>query len=153
MTSAITPQLACSKSNVRMEKLAQAWVCPNWWESHVTNIFTELLIRRDILMLADDKPCWFARTMIPDSTYERAPDFFDRLQQEPLANLIFNEPRVERILLHSYGIDEKNLEYHWLQPAWRLSHQALWMRLCTFSLDRRSRFYLAEIFLPSLLKR
>lgn len=152
MTQAITPQLALRQNEVRMEKLVQAWVEPNWWEVHVINQH-QPLIRRDILMWAEAQPCWFARTMIPESTYQRAPEFFDRLQQEPLANLIFNEPRVERLRLHSYGIDKMNLEYHWLQPMWRQSHTALWMRLSRFMFEQKMPFYLAEIFLPGLLNK
>lgn len=106
------------------------------------------LIRRDILISAAGQRCWFARTMIPSATYELEPSFFDRLHHEPLGHLIFNEPNVVRQVLHSYGINARHLEYHWLAPEWREDVATLWARLSCLEFKQKAWFYLVEIYLP-----
>lgn len=146
----ITDKLKQVCQHVQMEVLSHEQVLADPWERHFLKEFS--LIRREILMRGDGVQCWFARTMIPQTTYESDQVFFDRLHREPLSHLIFDEPTVCRYLLHSYGIDAKNAEYHWVTPKFQQNAAHLWMRLSYFKLHAAFPFYLAEVFLPDLLR-
>jgi chorismate--pyruvate lyase len=145
-TDMLTEKLRKTSAQVEMIVLSHEWVPSNWWERHVLHL-NGMVIRRDILMQAEGKPRWFARTMIPEATYQRDPTFFDRLHQEPLGKLIFNEPRVVRRMIHSYGIDGRHLELYWLNRDWFKNDESLWMRISFLELMPSAPFYLAEIFL------
>lgn len=147
----ITEKLKTVRKKVEMQVLSHQQVDSNHWEQEILGIKPEKIIRRDIVMRGDNLPCWFARTMIPQATYKQDQFFFDRLRQEPLSHLIFNEPRVCRYLLRSYAIDKHNLEYEWVTFLFKAEAPILWMRLSYFLLDEHYPFYLAEIFLPALL--
>lgn len=146
-TDMLTEKLCQTTSQVEMAVISHQWVSANWWERHVLHLNGKL-IRRDILMLAEGKPRWFARTMIPERTQQLDAAFFDRLSVEPLGKLIFNEPRVVRSMIHSYGIDPRHLEFYWLNPAWFNKDDDIWMRLSFFEFMQTAPFYLAEIFFP-----
>ncbi|OGV27212.1 MAG: hypothetical protein A3F18_07310 [Legionellales bacterium RIFCSPHIGHO2_12_FULL_37_14] len=126
--------------------LTQKWTLPNWWEKQFLHL-QETILRRDIIMGAQGNPYWFARTMLPLTTYKKDVAFFNRLKKEPLMNLVFNEPKVKREILWSYGINRQNLEFHWLQKAWINEDTKLFARFSLFSLMSVKRFYLLEIFL------
>lgn len=148
-TSVMTEKLRQQVGPVEMEILTHDWTSPNHWEHEVLKQ-NALLLRRDVLIKAKGSICWFARTMIPITTYQLAPSFFDRLHQEPLAHLIFNEPRVTRDLLHSYGINQHHLEYDCLGKHKPDVDSDLWMRLSMFTFQQSSTFYLAEVYYPAM---
>ncbi len=145
-TDVLTERLRKQSAQVEMTVLSHEWVPSNWWERSVLHLNTDL-IRRDILMQAEGKPRWFARTIIPKITYALDPAFFDRLYNEPLGKLIFNESRVVRHMIHSYGIDNRHLEFYWLNRDWFKNSDGIWMRLSFLEFMQAAPFYLAEIFI------
>lgn len=106
--------------------------------------------KRDILMLGDENPCWFARTYIPQKSFDHDPSFFERLQHEPLSHLVYGEKRVCRTFMHSYSIDQQDIIYHWVHCDWHQNTSPLWVRYSTFHFDQHYPFYLIEVFLPAL---
>lgn len=152
---AITDKLKECSQKVRMEVLSHAQAPVNWWERYVLGMTHHAsLLRRDIVTFSQEHACWFARTMVPDTTYHANPVFFDRLHNEPLAHLIYNEPRISRERIYSYTVSPQMLEYHWPAPMWILQASSLPVRVSIFRLEETFesyRFYLVEIFLPGLL--
>ena len=148
-TSIISDRLKSICQKVEMQILAQQWIIPGAWEKAVFSIQTACF-QRDILMLGEGSPCWFARTLIPEQSMEHDKFFFEQLQHKPLSYLIYDEPRVFRVLMHSYSIDKHYPEYAWLAKDWHQCRQMLWVRRSTFQLDKQHAFYLTEVFLPAL---
>ena len=149
---AITDKLSRIAQHVRVEVLSHQWQPTNDWEHRLLRVTDSQLIRRDVVIKADGQPCWFARTMIPEQTYQQDPVFFDRLERTSLRTLVYHEPRVLRSLMHSYSFSQAVLEYHWLPQSFSEVADHLWGRLSMFHFDRQGYFYLFEVFLPRFIR-
>ncbi len=152
--SSLTEKLKAASGDANLQVLGQTWCRPNWWDKFTFSLTVESVIHRDIIMYSQKTPCWFARTIIPKDSFEANRFFFDRLNNESLGFIVFNEPTITRILLYPYMINNSCLEYHWLPDKLSGENQIdkqLWLRLSVFSLPNRSFFYLVEILLPGLV--
>jgi chorismate--pyruvate lyase len=107
---------------------------------------------REVMLSAWDTPCWYARTMIPSATYAADPVFFQRLNQESLGVLIFNEPRVRRVSLEHYPVYPSSPEYQWVTEWLTCLASCLWVRFSRLCIDQEYPFFLVEVLLPGLLK-
>lgn len=139
----------CEK--VTLQVISQDWIKKSWWEKHHLNISTEFLCR-EIIMKGDENICWYAKTLLPKTTYDNYLELFARLDKEPLGNLLFDPANnIKRENFKYYPINSDYLEYHFLDKV-GLSNldDILWMRLSAFSFPSNDVFYLAEIFLPDL---
>jgi chorismate--pyruvate lyase len=146
----LTELLKSKAGDARLALLRQAWDAPNWWDKQTFVLDDSPLIHREILMWAHKDPCWYARTIIPQATYQLEPAFFDRLQSEPLGALIFNEDKIKRIALTPYPISKETIEYHWVTPHITPLGEYLWARQSLFTFCEEGFFCLIEIFLPAL---
>lgn len=146
----LTRRLETKAEGVKLEVLRQRVDYPDWWDKHVLQINEISVLHREIVMWAGATPCWYARTVIPKTTYENNPIFFDRLKNESLGALIFNEKKVERISLVYYPINNQTIEYHWLDETLHCQVIILWVRLSIFTIGRKLPFFLIEIMLPGL---
>jgi chorismate--pyruvate lyase len=148
--SSLTEKLRAETGNARIEVLEQRWVFPDWWDKNVLKMSPEAVFHREIIMWSNERPCWYARTIIPYECYQRDTLFFNRLESENLGQLIYNNPNVKRTSLLNYPINSQSLEYHWLDRFQHQDAQYLWVRLSTLTLHHSFHFYLVEIFLPGL---
>lgn len=160
--SALLPWLTCQGSlterlqdkagNTHLDVLTQYWTPPDSWDTQVLHIEDHAVLHREILMQASYQPCWYARTIIPHATYNVGSAIFDRLENESLGMLIFNESRIQRVSLVHYPIDAQSIEYNWLTETMHEHVNPLWVRLATFTFDTEFPFYLIEIMLPGLMR-
>lgn len=148
----LTMRLKNTIGEYQIEVFDQQWGMPDAWDQQILNINNELVFHREIIMWALDLPCWYARTMIPYTTYEQDPSFFNRLKKESLGALIFNEPRIKRHVFLHYAINQQRLEYQWLKEWMHGGESLLWVRLSVYQLEEKASFILIEILLPGLLK-
>lgn len=148
--TSITEKLEAVVDNVRLQRLSQCWMTPTWWDKYMLSIGEARMIAREVIMWAGESPCWYARTTIPESTYQADIALFKRLDTEPLGHLIFQGNRVERQTSQYYPIDERCIEFHWIKDSMRLGADILWARITTLKLYDDHPFYLMEIFLPPL---
>lgn len=147
----LTEKLKTESGEAKLTLLSQAWTKPNWWERYVLGLNEEVM-HREIIMSSRQHPCWYARTIIPQSSYNHAPTFWESLGDQPLGNLIFNNPKIERTQILNYQIDKNCLEYHWLPTFLADEAETLDLRGSVLSLDKQASFCLVEILLPGLLK-
>ena len=145
----LTANLKVLAKNVNLQVLNQGWKGSSWCDKEVLSMQGIKLFIREILMSADGEPCWYARTIIPDTTYNSS-TFFNRLYKEALTALIFNEPKIMRIELKIYAISNKSLEYYWLPEGLRNNQSIYWVRISYFLFEDKFPFYLIEILLPAL---
>ncbi|KTC66218.1 4-hydroxybenzoate synthetase [Legionella adelaidensis] len=148
----LSEKLEKETGDARLQVLFQQWSYPDWWDKYVLNI-SEPVLHREILMWSLSTPCWYARSIIPQDCYMATPGFFNRLENESLGDLIFNNPEIKRQYLMHYPVTEELIEYHWLQPSWHENIKELWARKSCFIYKKKFKFYLIEIFLPGLLRR
>lgn len=147
----LTEKLKDEAGEARLQRLTQHWRIPDWWDKFNSGGNHQELLHREILMWARQKPCWYARTIIPLSTYQHDVPLFSRLQQEPLGNLIFSNNKIKRTSFIHYAINAQCIEYHWLDEHMHGNAKTLWVRLSTFLLNDHYPFFLVEILLPGLI--
>lgn len=150
--SSLTEKLRTQSGDATLQVLKQVWTQPSWWDKFTLGLAMAPVVHRDILMFSQKKACWFARTVIPESTYQANQTFFDRLSQESLGVIVFSESSIERTAIVPYAIDKNCLEYQWLPASLGEFAEPLWLRLSEFTIAKTSTFYLVEIFLPGLLR-
>jgi chorismate lyase len=149
-TTYMMEQLYAKSGNADLKVLQQSWEPTNNWDRQVLSLDEDSVLHRDIVVSAWDYPCWFARTILPKTTYDAHLSLFERLSQEPLGNLIFHTQAVQRLKLDYYSIEEGACEYQWLPKSIDTQQQVLWLRCSTFQVKNAELFCLVEILLPDL---
>jgi len=148
----LTERLTARAGNTHLDVLDQRWESPDWWDKQVLNTKDSTVLHREIVMWASGEPCWYARTIIPQETYIANSELFDRLKKESLGVLIFTESVIKRTSLFHYAIDDKSIEYHWLNKTLSCKATTLWVRMSVFTIHNELNFYLIEIMLPGLMR-
>jgi len=149
--ASLTDKLKSIACDVHLKILSHDWSYPDIWDKQRLKIMADhALLRREIIMWAATHACWYARTIIPKSTFEQEESLFNRLHAKPLGELIWNKAQFKRQSIVQYSINNENLEYHFLTADIHQNAEMLWARLSTISVHDRFEFYLLEIFLPDL---
>lgn len=149
--SSLTLRLKDIAGDARLDILSQRWESPDIFDEAVLHLDNKTILHREILMWAMDNPCWYARTIIPSTTYNIDAALFDRLKDESLGEIIFNDKRIKRDYLKFYPIDKLAHEYQWLDPMIHQNADTLWVRCSQFSVDE-GPFFLIEVLLPGLMR-
>jgi len=149
-TGYMSERLRDKSGEAVLQVIQQTWEPTNTWDHQVLSLPDEQVLHRDIVTLAWEQPCWFARTIFPQTTYQTHLDLFHRLDHEPLGNLIFHTESIKRLNLCHYPITAESPEYAWLPKTIDTHQQVLWVRLSTFQVQDAELFYLVEILLPAL---
>lgn len=145
----ITYKLEALIGSAELTLLSQYWIAPQWWDRWVLQI-NEPVFQREILMKSNNKVYWYARSVIPLTCYQAAPDFFNRLSKESIRNLIFDEPRVQLHTRTVYPINKKCIEYYWVSKHVPTLSDMLWVRATEYSFCNKHSFYLIELIFPEL---
>lgn len=107
---------------------------------------------REVTITLDDKPAWYAKTIISQLTYKTNENYFNDLKKRPLGNYIFSSKKVKRV----------GLTYHLLSPDTKLYQQLihhyhltnddnLWLRQSTF-LFNGEILKIEEVFFPIIME-
>lgn len=150
--ASLTEKLKTSVGEANLVLLEQNWFLPTWWDKFTLGIIKEKVFHRKILMVAQQRPCWYAQTIVPQQCYESNTTMFDRLMQESVGAIVFGETSIKRVTLLNYGIDKQCIEYYWLPNSINSVNQPLWLRFSEFKMANSESFYLIEILLPGLLR-
>ncbi|MGV3740115.1 MAG: chorismate--pyruvate lyase family protein [Gammaproteobacteria bacterium] len=148
-TTYLTEKLFAKSGDTRLQVCQQIWEPANDWDRQVLALKEERVLHRDIVTYAWDHPCWFARSILPETTYQNHLALFERLNDEPLGNLIFHTTDIQRLNLKTYLIGPQTPEYTWL-PKTLQNEQDLWLRSSIFQVKNAEQFCLIEILLPDL---
>lgn len=146
----LTDKLKLALGSIELEVILQKWLKPDWWDTHFLRIDDSSVFQREIIMRNKGIAYWYARSVIPRKCYNVDPVFFNRLENESIRNLIFDENRVKRINILSYPVNELNLEFYWVKKHIDSIQGTLWVRFAEFSFQDSELFYLVEILLPEL---
>lgn len=146
----LTDKLRELKGSVELTVLSQEWSPPSWWDQYILAIRDSLVFQRTILMKSQQIAYWFARSIIPKSSYDLDVAFFKRLERESIRNLIFESDEVHRSHFTIYPIDSQSIEFQWVNQYLPDLEGPLWVRFAHYSYRQKASFYLLEILLPSL---
>ncbi|CAM2874656.1 chorismate lyase [Legionella worsleiensis] len=146
----LTAKLISSTGSAQLELLFQNWILADWWTKYVLQIHDSWVFVREIVMKNNGIEYWYARTIIPQHCYHANEAFFNRLNNESIRNLIFDEPRVQRINRYCYPVNSECIEYQWVKKYVHSVNGTLWVRLAEYSIEQSHSFYLLEILLPPL---
>lgn len=150
----LTDKLKAITGGVQLKVLSQQWARASWWDKYLLKLADNTVFERDILMTHQHITYWYARSIIPESCYRLDPEFFNRLRQESIRNLIFSEERVTRTNMWCYSINAECLEFYWvnqyLNDKAQEHSEPLWVRLVEYSFQQQGTFYLIEILFPEL---
>lgn len=154
--SSLTLKLADLGGKPRLEIIHEGLHRTDWWDQYALELKpNERVFHREILTWDDQKPCWYARTIIPEQTLSRNFSFFHQLKEKSLGELIFNNPRIRRTQFINYAIDHQFIEYYWFPKIAEEDYYGV--RLSEFTYTPAPHlpawpFYLCEILLPDLLR-
>lgn len=150
----ITDKLKDLAGEAKLQLLKHAWELTDTWDQGTLQLEPKrCVLHREIIMWAHHEPCWFARTVLPKTTYTREKALFDRLETTPLGELIHHHPAIQRTHIYPYPILANSMEQAYLTHALEHAITPLWGRCSTFTLHHQHEFYLLEIFLPPLLRQ
>jgi chorismate lyase len=149
---AMTLKLKQAAGDARLTILTQGWIISGWWDQYVLGLDRQVILQREILMSAWQHNCWYARTIIPELTYQANTAIFNRLGRESLGDIIFSDKRIKRYSMINYAVDTHSIEYHWLKSIVPEESGSLWARLAIFTIDEDYPFFLIEILLPDLCR-
>lgn len=148
----LTEKLASSLGNATLIVQNECWRNTNWWEKYNLSYLQQKVFCREIIMYSQKTPCWYARTIIPQETYEKNYNFFKRLENESLGVIIFNTNGIRRELITYYPLDKRCIEFYWFGKEIKADVDTFWARFSIFSIEEKYQFYLVEIMLPGLLR-
>ena len=148
-TDMLTDKLKQSSDNVQLTLLSQQQQRLTWWDRYYLGISENEIVQREIVVTADAVPCWFARTVIPTSTFSAHQTVFSRLKTDTLGDIIFGNYPIHRNYLRNYSITKKNIELYWVLQHLEVKSSRFWVRLSEFAITA-DVFYLLEVFLPGM---
>jgi len=149
-TNSLTEKLHAAKGDTELELISQKWVLTSWWDTYLLGIKDGQVFQREIIMKNHNTPYWYARTVIPYTSFHYEAVFFIRLENESIKNLIFGNDKVKRISLIDYPVNEKSIEYHWVKKYLPHVNGVMWVRLAEYLYKNSASFYITEVLLPDL---
>jgi chorismate lyase len=153
--ASLTDKLKALTPEVKLQVLTNTWEKTHPWDWSTLMLPKNItVLHRDVVMHAEDTPCWYARTILPLSVYNAEEALFSRLKTEALGELIHSHPDIKRTNISPYRIRKMSTEYAYASEAVP-NHplgDMLWGRVSRFTLRENHTFYLLEVLLPGLLK-
>ena len=105
-------------------------------------------LEREVLLCDGDRPEIYARTIIPQSTYQVLPSRFDNLGTKPLGQMLFDEPTLSRSDIEVACLTSQHWLYQLATEWLDIRPDILWARRSCFYLNGNP-VLVCEIFLPS----
>jgi chorismate-pyruvate lyase len=107
---------------------------------------------REITMFLDNRPAWYAKTVITEEAYNKKKDYFGNLSTEPLGAFLFSSDDVLRLGLNYQERSVAESSLTTVKNLYALkNHENVWLRRSTF-LVCGELLLLTEVFLPGVLE-
>ena len=151
-TQFLTKRLEAITGNTRIAVINEGIISSRWWDRYKLHIGFEPVFVREIIAYAHTDKCWYAQTIIPNTTYTKHYNLFSELGTITLGDLIFGDYQITRNSLTIYEINHSNIEFYFLDKSLLNTSKQLWARISEFLVKQEDKFYLLEIFLPDLEK-
>ena len=134
----------------RVQVLEQGWTQPLPGEGLLLDMAQrQTAMLREVLLLCNEVPWVFARTLIPASTLQGAGRRLAHLRDRPLGALLFADPRVKRGALEVARLLPHHVLFRSAVDSLPVAPDALWARRTLFQLEGRP-LLVNEVFLPEI---
>ena len=143
-TGSLTERLKQRCNEFRVEVIGENRAELSHSEAQLLNC-DEPYIAREVLLICDEQPWVFARSLLPESLVNEHLALAN-LGNKPLGTIIFNDPNMLRTPFQVANFDNDSDLCHKLGTAMPVS-KTLWGRRSLFTRDQH-KLMVAEIFLP-----
>jgi chorismate--pyruvate lyase len=109
----------------------------------------QLVLVRDVVLLCNDVPWVFARTLIPAKTLQGPARHLMQLGERPLGAVLFSDPKVTRGATQIARLHPGHTLFDSACKQLKQAPELLWGRRTLFYVGRRP-LLVNELFLPSL---
>ena len=152
-SSSLTARIVARCSSLRVQVLSQGLARPHHDEAILLGLRAgELACVREVLLIADDKPVVYARSLVCRDSLRGAWAMFAGIGARPLGVALFADPMIQRGELHAHQLDARDTRYRRVQAAVKLAPEAaLWARRSCFVRHARP-LIVCEVFLPAILE-
>ena len=143
-------------SALRVEIVFEGRICPLPDERRILGARVGEQVRvREVLLLADDRPVVFARTLFAERSRRGPWRLLTGLGARPLGEILFTQRRIQRGRLTVCALDRRDARYHRAHAAlgrvgMTTTEGRLWARRSEFSL-RGHGLLVTEVFFPAIL--
>ncbi|MET0027286.1 MAG: chorismate lyase [Candidatus Thiodiazotropha sp.] len=143
----------CDGGCFRVRLLRQDWGRPLNSERQVLGMRRGLLaLIRDVVLMCDETPWVFARTLIPVTTFKGSARRLMQLGERPLGAVLFSDPKVSRGTTQIARLYPGNTLFDIARQQLSETPDHLWGRRTLFYVGHRP-LLVNELFLPGLPMR
>lgn len=146
-TGSLTARLKRCCQNFRVEVLGQAVGPCALAEATDVILAGEPVLVREVILYCDDSPQVFARSLLPLSSLTGDEQQLANLGNQPLGQVLFNNPLLERKSIAIAPFDERSSVAQLAATLKLMPLTTLWGRRSLFILNNKP-ILVAEVFLP-----
>jgi chorismate--pyruvate lyase len=141
----------CTGEAVRVQLLSQRWEHPLLEEAQaVATRPGSVALVRQVYLMCGQRRVVYARSVMPRLTLTRTHARFSRLGTRPLADILFADPRVQRVAMEFARLRPGEALFRLAARSLPAQPPNLWGRRSVFALGGRP-LLVSEVFLPALL--
>ncbi|OED47523.1 hypothetical protein ACH42_02850 [Endozoicomonas sp. (ex Bugula neritina AB1)] len=133
----------CTKS-FKVKLLQQVWGAPSDSEQQFLQCRGERASIREVLLMVDDRPVVFARSVLPESSLTGKNKELLQLGEEPLGDFLFSQPSLVRGQIEIEELPANQFNAHLERPY---HQERAWGRRSLFYLNEKA-ISVCEVFLP-----
>ncbi len=110
--------------------------------------------QREIIMVCDGEPWWYAKTLVPQETFNKREQAFNQLGSNSLGNMLFFDKGIIKRFAYYYQLTPLMHEYRPLKILSLVDEKSspIFARRSIFEIDR-SPLFLLEVFLPFMVDK
>ena len=140
----------CTDGDFSVRLVSQGWTRPLRSERAMLGISkSEVALTRQVLLLCDDVPWVFARTLIPASSFRGKAKRLAYLKSKPLGAVLFSDPHTVRETMEIARLGKEHLLNQYANTHADMTETELWGRRTLF-LYAQKPLLVNEIFLPGI---
>ncbi|MEC5387442.1 chorismate lyase [Uliginosibacterium sp. H3] len=151
-SASLTARIAARCDALRVVLLSQGDARPHCDEAALLGLRSgEQACLREVLLLADERPVVYARSLLRHDSLRGAWLMFGGIGLRPLGTALFADPLIRRGPLSARRLDRRDTRHALVrQHAGLVSDEALWARRSCF-VRHEQPLVVCEVFLPAIL--
>lgn len=151
--ASLTERIVARCGQLRVKVLSQGLAKPHHDEARLLGLRPgEIACLREVLLIADDRPVVYARSLVCRDSLRGAWAMFAGIGARPLGAALFADPLIRRGPLHAHRFDPRDVRYRRVAHCVKIEeHGPLWARRSCFLRHARP-LIVCEVFLPAILE-
>ena len=137
-------------ADVSLDLLHNDWSSISQAERQYYSMREHRAFLREINMICDGDIWWYARTLIPQVTYDARLVAFDALDDIPIGTILFSDPEIKRLDLQVSDLNQEHPIRQWAGAALPYYVNRCWIRYSLYHIQGLP-LYMHEVFLPQMI--